>query len=69
MSDSEQAKQRLSRVEFKTEASRKGWTFRALAERWGVSENWVHKLASDPERKLHWDDAVRGLPLVMKQRK
>lgn len=69
MNESEHAKQRLSREEFKMEVSRKGWTYRALAERWGVSENWVSKLASDPARKLHWDDAVRGLPLVMKLRK
>lgn len=55
----------LTPEEFKAEIGRRGWTYRALAERWGVSENWVSKLARNPERAMHWDDAVRGLPVVV----
>ena len=50
--------------EFKAEMKRKGWTGRALAVRWGKSETWISKIASNPERDTHWDDAVRGLPFV-----
>lgn len=57
--------QHLTPDEFKAEIGRRGWTYRALAERWGVSENWVSKLARNPERAMHWDDAVRGLPVVV----
>ena len=59
------AKQRLSPTEFKAEVGRRGWTYRALAERWEVSENWISKLARNPDRALHWDDAVRGLPMIL----
>lgn len=57
---------RMTPDEFKAEIQSKGWTYRALAERWDVTENWVSKLARNPERSQHWDDAVRGLPIVMK---
>jgi len=62
---SDRTKQLLTPEEFKSEVSRRGWTYRALAERWGVTENYVSKLARNPERALHWDDAVRGLPTVV----
>jgi hypothetical protein len=54
--------------EFKFEVNRRGWTYRALAERWGVTENYVSKLARNPERARHWDDAVRGLPTVIRRK-
>lgn len=60
---------RLTPEEFKAEVWRRGWTYRALAERWEVSENWVSKLARNTDRPLHWDDAVRGLPMVITQTK
>ena len=53
---------RLTPVEFKAEYKRRGWTGRALSRRWGKSEAWISKIGSDPERDMHWDDAVRGLP-------
>jgi len=56
---------RMSPEEFKAEVHRRGWTYRALAKRWGVSENWVSKVARNPNRASSWDDAVRGLPIVM----
>jgi len=66
---SDRTKQPLTPEEFKSEVSRRGWTYRALAERWGVTENYVSKLARNPDRALHWDDAVRGLPTVVVIRK
>jgi len=66
---SDRTKHPLTPEEFKSEVSRRGWTYRALAERWGVTENYVSKLARNPERALHWDDAVRGLPTVVVIRK
>jgi hypothetical protein len=54
----------MTPAEFKAEFKRRGWTGRALALRWGKSETWISKIANDPARDLHWDDAVRGLPLV-----
>lgn len=53
---------KLSPNEYKAEARRRGWTFRALASRWGKSETWISKIANNPERDKHWDDAVMGLP-------
>ncbi|HBO2102326.1 hypothetical protein [Pseudomonas aeruginosa] len=54
--------ERMTPEAFKAECKRKGWTGRALAERWSKSEAWISRVGSDPERDLHWDDAVRGLP-------
>lgn len=48
--------------EFKAEYRRKGWTGKELAKRWDKSPEWISKIGNDPERDLHWDDAVRGLP-------
>lgn len=58
-------KQNFTPEEFKAEIGRRGWTYRALAERWGVTENWVSKLARNADRAMHWDDAVRGLPTIV----
>lgn len=68
MSDRTKQPQPLSPDEFKFEVNRRGWTYRALAERWGVTENYVSKLARNPERARHWDDAVRGLPTVIRRK-
>jgi hypothetical protein len=59
--------QRLTPAEFKAEVGRKGWTYRALAQRWGVTESWMSKLAHKEDRPMHWDDAVRGLPMVIRR--
>lgn len=66
---SDRTKQRFSPDEFKAEVQRRGWTYRALAERWDVSENYVSKLARNADRTLHWDDAVRGLPVILVRKK
>lgn len=57
---------RLSPDEFKAEIQRKGWTYRDLATYWGVPANLIGQLARDGNRPLHWDDAVRSLPIVVK---
>lgn len=54
---------KLSVSDFKAEVKRRGWTFRALAARWCVSETWVSKLANNADRPQQWDDAVMGLPV------
>ena len=56
---------RISPEEYKAEIQRRGWTLRALSGRWGVSENWVSKIVRNSERAIHWDDALRGLPVLM----
>lgn len=56
---------RISPEEYKAEIQRRGWTLRALSVRWGVSENWVSKIVRNNERATHWDDALRGLPMLM----
>ncbi|MFA6231033.1 MAG: XRE family transcriptional regulator [Rhodanobacter sp.] len=53
---------RLSPEDFRSSALLRGWTYRALAERWQCSENWISKIARNPDRSPHYDDAVRGLP-------
>ncbi|MFN9474197.1 hypothetical protein [Acidovorax sp.] len=56
----------MSALEFKNEVMRKGWTYRALAKRWNVGEGYISYLSRNPERPLHWDDAVRGLPTILR---
>ncbi len=55
---------RLSPEEFKSEIAQRGWTYNALGTRWGITPNWVSKISRDPNRPMHWDDAVRGLPYI-----
>ena len=52
----------LSPEEYRAELKRKGWTYARLEERWGLSANWLVKVAGKVDRPRHWDDAVRGLP-------
>jgi hypothetical protein len=49
---------------FKTAAYVKGWTLRALADRWGITPAWMTRLAGNVNRAANFDDAVRGLPRV-----
>lgn len=57
---------RMTPEEFKAEVQRRGWTYRALGERWNVSENWISKIARNEDRSLHWNDAVNGLPTILR---
>lgn len=53
----------MSVVEVKQMLAQKGWTNRALAARWGFSEEYVSKIINNPARKKHFEDAIRGLPI------
>jgi hypothetical protein len=46
---------------FKAAIYAKGWSLKALAERWGMTSDGLLKVARDGNRPLHFDDAVRGL--------
>lgn len=35
-----------------------------LAARWGCSEVWVSKIINDENRKVQWNDAINGLPVI-----
>lgn len=53
---------RLSPEQFKALAKYKGWKFKMLAERWGVTPEWISNVSRDPQRDLRYDDALIGLP-------
>lgn len=53
---------RLTAEQFKALAKYKGWKFKMLAERWGVTPEWVSQVSRDPKRDLRYDDALIGLP-------
>lgn len=59
MSDTELI--RLTPEEFKAAVRGKGWTYRALALRWQLTETRISQIARDVERPLYYDDAVRAL--------
>ncbi len=53
---------RLTPEAFKAAVKGKGWTYRALAERWHLSEVRVSQIARDEGRPFYYDDAIQGLP-------
>jgi len=53
---------RLTPDQFKALAKYKGWKFKALAERWGVTPEWISTISRDPQRDVRYDDALLGLP-------
>ncbi len=55
----------LAPDEFKFVYKTLGWNGRKLASRWKKTSVWISKIASDPDRDPHWDDAVRGLPKLV----
>lgn len=55
-------RERLSPEQFKALAKYKGWKFKMLAERWGVTPEWISQISRDPQRDLRYDDALLGLP-------
>lgn len=55
----------MSPEEFVEEAHRKGWNPRDLAERWDVTRPYIKRLAYRTDRAVHWDEALRGLPLLL----
>jgi hypothetical protein len=53
---------RLTPEQFKALAKYKGWKFTMLAERWGVTPEWISNVCHDLQRDLRYDDALIGLP-------
>lgn len=51
----------LSAQDFKDLVKQKGWTQRAIAERWCFSDVWMYNLAGNIERPAHYGDAIFGL--------
>jgi hypothetical protein len=49
---------------FKAAIYGKGWSLKALAERWGMTLDGLLKIARDESRPVHFDDAVHGLKKV-----
>lgn len=58
----------LTPDEFKVLVKSKGWSYRDLAVRWSITPSYVTRLAQNEQRPVHWDDAVRGLPVVMRSK-
>lgn len=46
--------------EFTAKAKAKGWSMKAIAERWGVTPRRMSQIATEPKQK-DWD-ALEGLP-------
>ena len=41
----------------------RGWTTALLADRWGITENWLNKIIGRGDaRPPHYNDAFAGLP-------
>ncbi|MGL5538808.1 hypothetical protein CF123_17755 [Aeromonas veronii] len=52
----------MTKEEIKALLKKKGWTQRALADRWELTERRIGQMISDPNRPGYYDDALRGLP-------
>lgn len=50
--------------EFTEQAKVKGWSMKAIAERWGVTPRRMSQIAADPKQK-DWD-ALTGLPKMLR---
>ena len=46
--------------DFAKAAKAKGWSMKALAERWGIKPRQMSNISNDP-KPWHWD-ALNGLP-------
>jgi hypothetical protein len=49
-------------AEFRAIVRWKGWRHKDLAEYWDISAVHVSRIVNDPQRAVHWNDAVMGLP-------
>jgi hypothetical protein len=63
------ARQSLLPEQFKTALYAKGWTMKALADYWGISPEYVRRLAADRGRSPWWDNAIYGLPVIGPRRR
>ncbi|HBC2323642.1 TPA: hypothetical protein P7K80_001913 [Vibrio cholerae] len=53
-------------TEFQRIANERGWTFKQIAERWGLSERQLSRIAQDA--KIRDLDSVKGLPIKKKSK-
>lgn len=53
---------RLTPAQFKALAKYKGWTYRLMAERWGIQPESLSAIARNPDRPARYDDMLHGLP-------
>lgn len=53
---------RLTPGAFKKHFLQLGWTGVSLAGRWEMTLAWLTKIANNPDRSRHWEDALHGLP-------
>jgi hypothetical protein len=54
---------RLTKEAFRAEMKRRGWTAKALAQRWGYHDySRVSRIAGNERRRQVFDDALMGLP-------
>ncbi|WP_394168083.1 hypothetical protein [Photobacterium piscicola] len=57
----------MSPDDFKKMIFDKGWTVREVAIRWEIQDkSYLYQIIKDSDRKEHWNDAVKGLPYVIK---
>lgn len=50
---------------FKAELKARGWTPELLSIRWGMTKRRVQQIIADESRPAYYDDAIRGLPIVI----
>ncbi|WP_208605230.1 hypothetical protein [Pseudomonas abietaniphila] len=55
---------RLTRDEFKSMITQKGWRMADVACRWSIRPEHLSRVAADVERDAKWDDLARALPLL-----
>ena len=53
-------------TEFQRIANKRGWTFKQIAERWGLSERQLSRIAQDA--KIRDLDSEKGLPIKKKSK-
>lgn len=56
----------LSAEAFRAIAKEKGWTMVGVGIRWGLTKTRMSQIVNDPQRRIYYDDAVRGLPNIRK---
>lgn len=57
----------MSPEAFKAEMESRGWSYDLLALRWGLSKRRAQQIVADGDRPRYYDDAVRALPVILKE--
>lgn len=56
----------MSPAEIRAVIKRRGWSTDLIATRWGMTRRRVQQLVADEDRPRYYDDAVNGLPQLVK---